>query len=263
MPQPTQRTCKGCGAVVRGRGGKDYCGPECRPRCCIEACEKPVHSSGLCSAHSRRASRHGDPLTPLLRQPNVGACSIDECTEPSRKRGWCVSHYSRWRRLGSAEGEVKKWNKSGPCRVCAAPPAPGMRQFCSLACAQYWYRHEGVLPSNPRCARCSTEIELTEKTPAGHRKRSDSKLCRRCKIHHRTEATPGELALRDGPLCQLCGLEVDLKAVHPDPMRPSVDHIVPRARGGSDEASNNQLTHLRCNQIKSDRIEGVSFRSLP
>ncbi|WP_354596069.1 HNH endonuclease signature motif containing protein [Streptomyces sp. JL1001] len=32
----------------------------------------------------------------------------------------------------------------------------------------------------------------------------------------------------------------------------SVDHVVPRALGGTHEPSNLQLAHLYCNQVKSD-----------
>lgn len=30
--------------------------------CCIETCEKPAHSRGMCSMHYARWKRHGDPL---------------------------------------------------------------------------------------------------------------------------------------------------------------------------------------------------------
>jgi 5-methylcytosine-specific restriction endonuclease McrA len=115
------------------------------------------------------------------------------------------------------------------------------------------FRYGGP-PPNPACVRCGVEIDLLS-GKNGRRIHIDVKLCRRCKNQNKTEATPGELARRDGPYCQLCGCDVDLLAVLPDPMRPSVDHIVPRALGGDDSTSNNQLTHLLCNQIKSDRAE--------
>lgn len=40
-----------------------------------------------------------------------------------------------------------------------------------------------------------------------------------------------------------------------DPLAASVDHIVPRARGGGDEDGNLQITHRRCNQLKHDHQE--------
>src|SRR5690606_20768724 len=129
-------------------------------------------------------------------------------------------------------------------------------RVCSAACKQLLARHGGK-PEDPICVRCDAVIDLGKPGKAGRRKRADSKLCAECKRQTRTEATPGELAKRDGPYCRLCGCDVDMSARHPDPMRPSVDHIIPRALGGSDAAENNQLAHLLCNQIKSDRVDGL------
>lgn len=98
--------CLGCGTLLSGRGGKRYCGPDCRPRCDIDDCGRPTHSKGMCSAHSRRASRHGDPLTPLVRKPNEGACSVDDCDQPMRKTGLCAGHYVMLARYG----EIREWN---------------------------------------------------------------------------------------------------------------------------------------------------------
>lgn len=52
---------------------------------------------------------------------------------------------------------------------------------------------------------------------------------------------------RDGWRCALCGLWVDRRRNHPDPMSPSVDHVVPLALGGPHIMSNVQLAHLHCN----------------
>ena len=36
--------------------------------------------------------------------------------------------------------------------------------------------------------------------------------------------------------------------------RATVDHIVPKSKGGSDHPDNLQLAHARCNKIKGNRI---------
>ncbi|NQY97326.1 MAG: HNH endonuclease [Henriciella sp.] len=36
--------------------------------------------------------------------------------------------------------------------------------------------------------------------------------------------------------------------------RVTVDHIIPRSKGGSDAAENLQLAHARCNKIKGNRL---------
>ncbi|WP_412973660.1 HNH endonuclease [Mycolicibacterium conceptionense] len=64
---------------------------------------------------------------------------------------------------------------------------------------------------------------------------------------------PRQLAARDGLDCKICGDPVDMNANKDDLFRPSVDHIIPRSSGGSDDPSNLQLAHLWCNQVKNHR----------
>lgn len=40
-----------------------------------------------------------------------------------------------------------------------------------------------------------------------------------------------------------------------DPLAASVDHILPKFRGGTDDDGNLQITHLRCNLLKHDRAQ--------
>lgn len=59
---------------------------------------------------------------------------------------------------------------------------------------------------------------------------------------------------RDRWVCGICGDDVNRMLAWPDPMSPSLDHIVPLARGGAHTLENVQLAHLRCNISKGDRI---------
>jgi len=60
--------------------------------------------------------------------------------------------------------------------------------------------------------------------------------------------------------CALCGqpmLRNRFEAPHARvwaKRRATIDHIVPRSKGGSDAASNLQLAHARCNKIKGNRV---------
>jgi 5-methylcytosine-specific restriction endonuclease McrA len=62
------------------------------------------------------------------------------------------------------------------------------------------------------------------------------------------------LAERGGARCGICRFPIDLDLPGTDPMGPSIDHIVPRSRSGTDAPENLQLTHLRCNLDKSDSL---------
>lgn len=60
-----------------------------------------------------------------------------------------------------------------------------------------------------------------------------------------------EVFERDEWMCRLCGEATEGK--YPDPLSPSIDHIVPIARGGDHASSNLQTAHLVCNKKKGAR----------
>ena len=71
--------------------------------------------------------------------------------------------------------------------------------------------------------------------------------------------------------CGICGKPVDKTLPGADPMGPTIDHIIPIAKGGHPaDISNLQLAHRCCNRQKSDKLmaedgaqEEYSNRNLP
>lgn len=63
-----------------------------------------------------------------------------------------------------------------------------------------------------------------------------------------------EVFERDGWTCGLCGEPVDRELKWPDPMSPSLDHVIPLIKGGDHSRANTQCSHLTCNVRKHDRI---------
>lgn len=61
---------------------------------------------------------------------------------------------------------------------------------------------------------------------------------------------------RDGWICQLCMKPVDRSAKVPDAKAPTLDHIIPLAKGGTHEPRNVQLAHFECNWKKRDALMG-------
>lgn len=59
--------------------------------------------------------------------------------------------------------------------------------------------------------------------------------------------TIDDIYLRDGGVCGICGEPVKIK-------QASVDHIVPRSKGGKDCLHNTQTTHWDCNRRKRARM---------
>lgn len=56
-------------------------------------------------------------------------------------------------------------------------------------------------------------------------------------------------------VCAICGKPVDFSLKYPHPLSPTIDHIIPLAKGGHpSDISNLQLAHRCCNRQKSDRL---------
>lgn len=64
-----------------------------------------------------------------------------------------------------------------------------------------------------------------------------------------------KIVLATQSVCGICGKPVDKSLKYPDPMSPTVDHIIPVAkRGDPIDLDNLQLAHWICNRLKSDKI---------
>lgn len=109
------------------------------------------------------------------------------------------------------------------------------------------------------CPECGTGVvRITHLNAAGF----CSRKCRRREMRRRRRAAvagPGRKTLgfrsvaeRDRWVCQLCGEPVSQDETVPHPLAPTMDHVVPLARGGAHEMGNVQLAHFICNSVKGD-----------
>jgi 5-methylcytosine-specific restriction endonuclease McrA len=108
--------------------------------------------------------------------------------------------------------------------------------FCTMCAASF-------ITDNPRHQNCSTRC--------GRRADKDKRRA----LERNAFVAPvnrTEVYERDQWTCQLCREPVARAEVVPHPQAPTIDHIVPLARGGTHEPANVQLAHYRCNSIKSD-----------
>ncbi len=138
-----------------------------------------------------------------------------------------------------------------------------MRVMVCLQCgAGFSPRHQSkaqVEESGPhrfcsvKCHRASTKRyeSLSERDRAkGHRRRARE---RNALVETFADS---EIFERDGWVCGLCFQRVDRRLKPPSPMRASLDHILPLAKGGKHARSNVQCSHWICNSRKGDRAGG-------
>lgn len=62
---------------------------------------------------------------------------------------------------------------------------------------------------------------------------------------------------RDGWWCWLCGEAVDPNAF--GPWQATIDHLVPRSRGGTNKPANLRLAHRRCNNHRGSHLPELEW----
>lgn len=60
------------------------------------------------------------------------------------------------------------------------------------------------------------------------------------------------IADRDGWRCHLCGEPVSKNKTPWARKGPTIDHIIPRSKGGSDDIDNLRLAHRKCNEARGN-----------
>lgn len=127
------------------------------------------------------------------------------------------------------------------------------RLYCSGSCSK---RSLAVIPKT--CKECGKAFK------GNATQKCCSKKCSKRQHHAKRRATKknafiepvglGYLLKRDNGICQICLQPVDVCQKAPHSLSPSVDHIIPLAKGGKHSRANTQLAHFYCNSVKSDKI---------
>lgn len=201
------------------------------------------------------------------RQSQCKSCFRERYYEPVRSRKIAYATEYKRRVLG------RPGVRTIVCRVCGTTFTSPKRTtvFCSRPC-KYAATHEvlkaerlAAKPAHRSCVNCGIDFPPTM--------RADAKFCSaRCndaahaivrKMAKRARSvaprgiTKAVIGNRDGWLCGLCVGTVDKTKTHPDPLCPSIDHIVPLSLGGTNAVENLQISHLVCNLRKRDRTLGL------
>jgi CRISPR/Cas system Type II protein with McrA/HNH and RuvC-like nuclease domain len=110
-----------------------------------------------------------------------------------------------------------------------------------------------------QCSGCGIQFTTTKAT-----KKYCNKECREwfkeqakrnrdaAYINAKTPAFRRRIYFQSEGKCGICKQHIDLSIKYPDSQSYSIDHIVPRSRGGEHNANNLQAAHLGCNLTKSN-----------
>jgi hypothetical protein len=141
---------------------------------------------------------------------------------------WCAqSAYQLRRAAGDGLRQTPHEVVCGECGTVFIGKHPSAR-WCSTTCAT---RHWGRVKSRRRKPRI-TALPYTDR----------------------------QIYIRDKWRCHICGKRISQNTKWPDPLSPSIDHLVPLSLGGADEPSNVAAAHLSCNRAKGVSATGEQLR---
>lgn len=194
-------------------------------------------------------------------------CLASGCERIGGTRGLCGMHYMRWWKHGTTEDPAVS------CFGCGSnfKPRSANFKFCSNSCANAWNRK-----NNPRkcevagCERghdakgmCTMHYRRNARAVGAEsndqwseRRKANYHQRRALKLQIPAESIrPADVYERDEWVCGICAEPVDRNLSWPDPMSPSLDHVLPLSLGGHHTMENVALAHLSCNVRKGNRVE--------
>lgn len=230
--------------------------------CVIEGCEKPRGNGRLCWSHYNRKRRYGSTD---IKRLTCGQCdsAFDRPIQTGPVPRHCSAACKAQATLEKILATRKPGNEGGKCPGCGGvvPITHGGRalKFCTPNCRHLHAVHKGKRPTLRTCISCTNQIDLTVRLADGRLRypayivRCDACMAKR--RPHRYGMTTQDVADRDGADCRWCGEPVDFALVGTaSKWAPSVDHLIPWSRGGTNDPDNLQLLHRVCNARKGARL---------
>lgn len=103
--------------------------------------------------------------------------------------------------------------------------------------------------------------ELEKKNPFLQRKLYKGSTIKNTTPVRQSQKVLRYLMLRHGKRCVYCGVGVHLPVYKAEP-KATLDHLIPRSKGGSNEISNLVVACRECNGKKSDKMPGDYMREI-
>lgn len=226
-----ESACVGCGKGIRNSKGKVACCQSCRQN----LTPKQKFALGVIT--------HNSKMTCL-------SCGERRLFSWSTERPCCnkcrnsLSHEQKVA-LGIAKPRQPKkqqpWSERKP-----------KRHVCSRCNCEFFAKYVNRV----YCADCWAAVQEERKADPRRNQRKMSERRARLAGAFVEDVDPATLFERDGWRCHICGKKCrqDVDGFHP--LAPTIDHLVPLARGGEHSYRNTACAHRTCNVSKGARDIG-------
>lgn len=225
-------TCVVCSSHMTGNRGKRYCSSRCRELARAERDGFTCSECGKIMYKSREMD--STPTCQTCRRARIShgtafgyrkGCRCDECrcANTARMRKFVEGYAERNGVSPTARLKRERRGVSAETQLCEVCEEP----------LQKSYFREGAFPAHNACRG---RFRIPESERKG-------------------------IYERDAWMCHLCG-----EATEPDGDKwgdwfPSVDHVVPRSMGGTEEPENLRTAHRWCNSVRGVRpVEEFQFK---
>lgn len=151
------------------------------------------------------------------------------------------------------DGRFEQWAQS----TAARKRQPMLKLKCQICGTSMLTKHSSRRYCSNRCA-AKASYERRRNTPefwAAHAEHTRRRRARK-KTDVVEKFTAVEIFIRDRYRCHLCGKKCRTSAVVPARFAPTIDHLIPLARGGEHTRANVATACFHCNSVKGDRGGG-------
>jgi hypothetical protein len=156
------------------------------------------------------------------------------------------------------------------CGVEFIVPVSGQK-YCSSVCRERFHGRDKISTGEViasriyfgqckyceawKSTRAKTNINRMSCLPCQKRrlKEKDSKRSHERRAAGKLVMTVQSLAKRDGAKCNICTKPVNMSKSGSDPLGPTIDHLLPVSKGGTNDSFNLALAHRRCNTSRGNR----------
>lgn len=226
--------------------------------CTLEDCGRPLRARGYCNYHySKLVNPRVEKPTPMM----CDGCGVTVmrirgerfkytyCSELCRHwiqwGAWSSNYTPRYAAMTLALYKPRPlWHRAVPDREIIGR----RRTFVDTECAICGARFICLYGSQTCSNQCATDNMRNTQREIKYRRRAAMQGGYVARVYR------SKIFERDEYDCQLCGEPLAMTVKAPHRLAPTIDHVIPLAKGGTHEPANVQAAHFYCNSLKGDRV---------